>query len=138
MIYVKFAIAGLPKHILLMILSLVMIARKNLQVATLLIYSLPTKMFTCSPVFITLFSLGSIETHTFTSNFDSFCQSNHILFSTSRMVAYAYHTHPYHSVNFNRTNFGVQISLLNIECKSLLLRYYVYWLVHFKIIYCKR
>jgi hypothetical protein len=59
---VKFAIAGLPKLILLMILSLVMMAPQNLQVATLLIYSPPTKMFTCSPVFITLFSLGLIET----------------------------------------------------------------------------
>jgi hypothetical protein len=33
---------------------------KNLQIANLLISSLPTKMFTCSPVFITPFSLTSI------------------------------------------------------------------------------
>jgi hypothetical protein len=72
MIYVKFAIAGLPKPILLLISSLVMAAPKNLQVATRLIYSLPTKVFTCSLVLITLLSLGSIETRTFTSNFNSF------------------------------------------------------------------
>jgi hypothetical protein len=115
MVYVKFAIAGLPKLILLLISFLVMTAPKNLQVATLLIYSPLTKMFTCSPVFNTLLSSCSIETRTFTSNFDTVCQSEHILFSASRMVAYAYRTHPYRSVNFNCTNFGVQISLLNIS-----------------------